>query len=206
MVHQYHTVVVSFGERMFATMRSDLLTYFSGESTGGMILVIIASFSFVLSGWLYSKRHIPHARSAIGPLLVIAVLELIVGGVIWGRTESQVVDLLALLDTDATLFVNTELTRIAGVRRSLAWLHLGELVVLVGSALMFPWTMFTKRYRLQGFVLALGLQAGIVFGIDGWAATRAQMYERDLLSFDANRPRSLAGPRGRAGFLRVTQP
>ncbi|MFM8465409.1 MAG: hypothetical protein ACKOA0_15190, partial [Burkholderiaceae bacterium] len=69
-------------------MLQDLQRYFSAEKSESLLFVAVGILAIGLAVWLLQDGH--RLRSAAFPLIAIALIQLVVGGTVFLRTDGQV--------------------------------------------------------------------------------------------------------------------
>jgi hypothetical protein len=153
-------------------MREAILSYFTAEKYGAMILVVAGVAALGAALALVATRS--GYRGMALPLALLALVELGIGGVVWARTDRQAATLLEELAREPAAMARGELSRMGPVMRNFEIVKVVEIVIFaVGVALAYAG-------RRNDFVFAAGvgcvLQASLLLVFDFIAARRAEAY------------------------------
>ncbi len=156
-----------------------LLTYFSGEKLSAAAFLLIGAGALGFSSFLW-KANSPY-KGMIYPLVLIGLIQMVVGGVVFFRTDSQVAGLLEHLKTHPTDFRAEEVARMKKVLDSFALYKAVELLLLAVGIFM----TFSYRQNMTLYASAIGLvaEASILLVADLIAEHRAEVYLMRLLEF-----------------------
>ncbi len=152
-------------------------TYFRGEKHVAFFLVGLGIVLAAFAAWVWRTQSGPFAWWLLTPLALVGVGAAIGGGVFAMKTERQVTELTAGLESDRKATVASERARMAKVnanwpRLKVAWgvITLVALVLLLG----------VKRDWSNGLGLALMLLMAVLFCVDVFAERRAVPYTEAL--------------------------
>ena len=149
-----------------------ILKYFRAEKDAGFYIIIVGAVIIALSVWLWWSGS--RFRAMAIPLVVIAIIEVVVGSVIYLRTDKQIDTLTEQYYTDREAFAIAETTRMERIMSGFQiykWIEMGLLVVGLGLIVVYR-----KRPVLIGVGMGLVIQAAIMLGFDNVACERAQVY------------------------------
>lgn len=153
-------------------MQEQMLDYFAAEKAEAALFIAIAAFALALGAWLLWNGHA--YRGAAWPLIAIAVIQLIVGGTVFTRTEGQVATLQAQLEEAPVEFRAEELDRMATVMQNFRIYKVIEIVLLAaGIALSY---LFFRHELIYGIAAGLIAQSAIMLLLDLFAERRADVY------------------------------
>lgn len=165
-----------------AQMRLDMHTYFAGEKReclafGGAGLAAVG----LGSGLMSTQSGL--ARGAAYPLLGVALIELVAGVVLFGRTDAQVTHLDAQLTHAPAAFRTAELTRMRRVNAQFRALAAIEGVLMLAGVGLVAVGGIVKEDTATGVGVGLAVQAATLFMLDTFAHDRAISYEEHLRRF-----------------------
>lgn len=161
------------------TMEEQMLRYFDGERTGGVLFLVIAAVAILVSVHLLANES--DYRFVAAPLLVIAALQLVTGASVFLRTPKQVTRLAVQLDDKPEAFRAVELPRMERVERNFRILKVVAIVLLVtGIALTY---LFRGNVWLYSVGLGLIAQGAASLVLDLVAERRAEQYLGVLRNF-----------------------
>jgi hypothetical protein len=159
-------------------MHVAIIQYFSGEKRES--LLFLAAGIIAIGASLFLIRTGSPLRGMAYPLIAIALIQLVVGGTVFARTDRQVLGLHTQLQSDPQVYAAAELPRMATVRRSFTVYKVIEIVLLVaGLAGTF---LLRERPTLYAVSLGLALQAGLMLAFDLVAEQRAEIYVDNIHS------------------------
>ena len=153
-------------------MREQLVAYFAAEKNGAVILVVVGIIALATAIALMATKS--NYRGMALPLVLLAIIELVIGGVLLARTDGQVAALLDQLAPAPADMVRAELARMAPVMRNFQIVKIIELVVLAGGIIL----IFAARDSDFAFAAGIGCiaQAGVLLIFDSFAERRAAHY------------------------------
>lgn len=152
--------------------REILVTYFSGEKRESVAFMAIAVVAIAAALVLW--RGSGPFRGAAWPLVIVAVIQLVVGGTIYFRTDGQVESLIQRLDGDPSAMQRDESARMEKVMTSFRLYKMIEVaLILVAIGLL----IFTRPPAIAaGVGLGLLLQASVMLTADIVAEHRGATY------------------------------
>lgn len=153
-------------------MHAGLITYFSGEKRESLLFLLVGAAAIAASVILW-KAASPY-RGMTYPLIAIALIQLVVGGTVYVRTDGQVRALHKQLAGDPPAYAAAELSRMATVQRSFKIYKGIEIALLaLGIAGSF---VFRERETLYAASIGLILQSALMLALDLVAERRADVY------------------------------
>jgi hypothetical protein len=153
-------------------VRETLTTYFSGEKSESIVFIVCGLIAIAVSVWLWLSRNT--LRGMTIPLVVIAFIQLGVGGVVFARTDQQVAALVSELEHDPAVFKTTETQRMGKVMRGFRTYKIAEIVIFaLGLALAVA---LRKRPMPRGAGIGCMVQATVMLVCDLFAEHRGQIY------------------------------
>jgi hypothetical protein len=157
-------------------MHVAVIQYFSGEKRESLLFLAAGVLAIVAS--LFLVRAASPLRGMAYPLSAIALIQLVVGGTVFARTDGQTRALHAQLQRDPRGYAAAELPRMDKVRRSFQIYKVIEIVLLAaGVAGMF---LLRERETLYAVALGLALQAALMLVFDLAAERRADIYVNEI--------------------------
>ncbi|MCE2680060.1 MAG: hypothetical protein LW629_06335 [Burkholderiales bacterium] len=153
-------------------MINPMSSYFAAEKQESLIFIVVGLTAIGISVWLWMSGH--RLKSMAYPLVLIALLQLMVGGTIYLRTDTQLSALNTRLQVDPAALKAEETTRMQTVMKNFAIYKTVEMVLLfVGVAVIF----FLQRHDMAaGIGVGLVLQAAFTLTLDIFAETRGAEY------------------------------
>ncbi len=173
--------VRDYPQKIFKQMKKHLCDYFGAEKQSAQLLIGLGLAAIVLS--LLSLAFLSGAvwKGLAVPLIGIAVIQLVVGGTIYFRTDKQLDHLLTQLKDSPEKLMKTELPRMEKVCRSFGVYRKIEILLLF-LGLLFCFMSVTNYWSdfMFGSGAGLALQSGIMLAVDLFAEWRAGLYVHKL--------------------------
>jgi len=171
-----------------AQMAEAMHTYFHGEKWEGPVFFGVGLAAGGVGAVLLTRSD-DIAKGAAYPVLGIGLVQLIVGAVVFLRTDAQVARLDRQLSTDEAAFKKDESARIAGVNTEFIALAIIESALIAFGAVTAIVAAQKGCCRtLEGVGLGLSGQGAAMLVLDLFAAARARRYTDGLQRFDAGSP------------------
>lgn len=159
-------------------MHVAIIAYFSGEKRESLVFLVAGVVAIAASVYLLASRS-PKLGMAY-PLIAIALIQLIVGGAIFFRTDAQMASLQAQLQKDPPAYAAAELSRMASVRRGFKLYKAIEITLLAAG--LAGMVLLRDRQTLYAASLGLALEAGLMLAFDLVAERRADVYVQEIRS------------------------
>ena len=150
-----------------------IATYFGAEKSESLLFIGLGAAFVLLAVHLLRARS--RWRGMAGPLVVIAAIQLIVGGAVYLRTDTQAAALQAQQASDPAAFQRDETKRMLAVVANFELYKRIEIGLLTAGLALAAVTRRRSDFWL-GFGLALALQSAIMLGLDLFAQARADVY------------------------------
>ena len=153
-------------------MIKEMTAYFAGEKQESLLFIAVGLLAICVAIWLWSNGH--RLRFMAIPLVTVALLQLVVGGTVYLRTDSQLQGLVAQSQTAPAQFKQDEVSRMQTVMKNFNFYKSVEMILLVlGVGLI----AFLQRFDVAAGVGAgLVLQASFTLALDMFAQARGQDY------------------------------
>jgi hypothetical protein len=165
-------------------MADDMRAYFRGEKLEGPFF-FGAGAAAVGTGAFLVTRDDEIARGAAFPLFGLGLVQMIVGAVVFLRTDAQVARLERQLQADPAAFKAEESKRIRGVNTQFVALMIVEAALMLGGAGMAAVAAKNDCCRtVQGVGLGIAGESASLLLLDLFAAARARDYADNLARFD----------------------
>ncbi len=163
-------------------MQGQMLRYFTEEKWEGALFVLVGLVAIGASVWLWRTDSV--YRGMVYPLVGVALIQLVVGGTVFLRTDGQVAALTAQLASAPAAYQAAEVARMEGVMRSFGVYKLIELALFAaGVALTY---VFRQRETLYAVGVGLVLQAALMLVLDLFAEKRGDTYLEHLRALPAS--------------------
>ena len=153
-------------------MINHMSSYFSAEKQESLIFLAVGLAAIGISVWLWMNGH--RLKSMAYPLVAIALMQMVVGGSIYLRTDTQLSTLSAQLQTNPAALKAEETTRMQTVMSNFSVYKAVEMVLLIVGVGMIA---FLQRHDVAaGIGVGLVLQAAFTLTLDIFAEARGADY------------------------------
>ena len=153
-------------------MQEQMVRYFSAEKSESWLFILAGLVAIAVSVWLL--RTGSSYRGMAYPLIAVALIQLVVGGAVAFRTDSQVAALTAQLASAPTAFQSAEVPRMEVVMRNFQLYKALEVALLLTGVAL---TVFFRRKELvYGIGVGLVIQASLMLVLDLFAEKRGDEY------------------------------
>lgn len=153
-------------------MINHMSSYFSAEKQESLIFLAVGLAAIGISVWLWMNGH--RLKSMAYPLVAIALMQMVVGGSIYLRTDTQLSTLSAQLQTNPAALKAEETTRMQTVMSNFSIYKAVEMVLLIVGVGMIA---FLQRHDVAaGIGVGLVLQAAFTLTLDIFAEARGADY------------------------------
>jgi hypothetical protein len=155
-------------------MDENLICYFAAEKQESLFFITIGIIAFIVSFYLF-KTGSPY-KGIMYPLILIAIIQLAVGGTVFFRTDNQLAALNILLQDDPQAYKSAELSRMGTVIKSFRVYKGVEIILLfLGIILTF---LFREKDVWYFIGIGLIIQSSLMLVLDLFAEKRAHDYLR----------------------------
>jgi membrane protein YdbS with pleckstrin-like domain len=162
-------------------MINQMSSYFTAEKQESLIFMAIGLVAIGISAWLWMNGH--RLKSMAWPLVAIALMQMVVGGSVYLRTDAQVSTLSAQLQTNPAALKAEETTRMQTVMKNFSIYKAVEMLLLIVGVGMVA---FLQRHDMAaGIGVGLVLQAAVTLTLDIFAEARGADYLSALQSIPA---------------------
>ena len=153
-------------------------TYFAAEKSESLLFLIlgIAAIGFSLYGWL--KWNEAFYRGIAIPLILIAVIQVVVGGTVYLRSDRQMENLVQLWLSNKVELRNREIPRMEVVMKNFSAYKKVEIAfVLIGVF----WIVFARQRPFWvGIGVGMLLQGAVMLALDIFAEQRGEKYQSEI--------------------------
>jgi hypothetical protein len=163
-------------------LEPQLRQYFTAEKQESVFFVAFGVLSLVLAV-LFFLRGGPSLRGAAFPVASVGLIQVVVGGAVWMRTDQQIADLLALVASAPARYVAEEGARMATVNKWFDVYKVIEIALLVVGVVLLVVGRAGGRAVLLGAGAGLAIQAAIMLTLDFFAEARANRYTAQIETF-----------------------
>lgn len=153
-------------------MINNISNYFVAEKQESVIFLTVGLLAIGLSVWLWINGH--RLKSMAYPLVVIALMQIMVGGTIYLRTDSQLSNLSTQLQVNPLALKVEETTRMQTVMKNFSIYKTIEMLLLIVGIGMIAF--FQRHDVAAGIGNGLVLQAAFTLTLDIFAEARGADY------------------------------
>lgn len=153
-------------------MHVAIIRYFTAEKRESLLFMLAGTAAIAAAVFLW--RTGSPWRGMGYPLAAIALIQLVVGGTVYFRTDAQTLALHKQLASDPGAYVAAEASRMEEVQKSFAFYRWIEITLLAMGVLGF--FLFRHRQTLWAVSAGLMLQSALMLGLDFVAERRAEIY------------------------------
>jgi hypothetical protein len=149
-------------------MIDNMNSYFVAEKQESVIFIAVGLLALAISVWLWVNGH--RLKSMAYPLVVIGLMQIVVGGTVYLRTDLQVSTLSAQLQLNPSVLKAEETTRMQTVMKNFSIYKGIEMLLLIIGVGMIA---FLQRHDMAaGIGVGLVLQAALTLTLDLFAEAR----------------------------------
>jgi hypothetical protein len=152
-------------------------SYFGAEKLESLLFVVVGALAITLALWLLRRRS--RLRGMALPLIAVALIQGVVGGTIYLRSDAQAAQLQHQAREAPEAFKRAETARMKTVIANFELYRRIEIGLLaLGMALA---VLLRNREFWFAFGLGLVLQSGFMLALDHLAEARAHEYYKAVL-------------------------
>lgn len=156
-------------------MKEAIYAYFLAEKLEAFWILVVGISSVLISIYFFLKGFEFFKFFSI-PFFLLAVLELLVGGTVYFRTDSQIKNLISTYETSKKDFVKFESERMEVVMKSFRTYKIIEILFILSSFLILIYSINNQKIWISGFAVGLGIQSVFFLVIDFFAEPRGAIY------------------------------
>jgi hypothetical protein len=153
-------------------MDEKLICYFTAEKQESLFFISIGIIAFIVALYLF-KTDSPY-KGMMYPLILIAIIQLVVGGSVFFRTDNQVAALKTQLHDNPQAYKSEESSRMGTVMKNFRIYKGIEIFLLIlGIILTF---LFRDKNLWYSIGIGLIIQSSLMLMLDLFAEKRAHEY------------------------------
>ena len=159
-------------------MTEKITSYIIAEKQESLLFMAAGVLAICVAVWLWTNGH--RLKAMAFPLVGIALIQIVVGGTVYFRSDEQLASLTRQFDTAPAEFRNTEAGRMQLVMNNFTtykWIEVALLGIGVLSILLFQ-----KHDLAAGIGAGLVLQAAFMLCLDMFAEARGRAYLEAILA------------------------
>jgi hypothetical protein len=155
---------------------NEIHTYFAAEKAESLLFVGIGILSLLagLTCIFYLKTKMAYGLSL--PLIVIALIQIIVGGTVYLRSGKQAEQLIRLYQESPKQYAAAELPRMRKINKSFDVYKVIEIGLLAAGIGLIARHYSKKDHFWLGFGISLAILSSIMLVADLFAESRADAY------------------------------
>ena len=153
-------------------MLKEMTTYLEAEKLESLLFVAVGILAIALAIWLWTQGH--RLKTMAYPLVAVAVIQLVVGGTVYLRTDAQIAALSQQLTSAPAEFRAQESQRMEIVMKNFTVYRYIEMALLLLAMVLLVWKRDSDA--LSGIAIGLLLQSGVMLTLDIFAETRGSDY------------------------------
>ena len=157
-------------------MHVAIIRYFTAEKRESLLFMLAGMAAIAAAVYLWRSGS-PY-RGMGYPLAAIALIQIVVGGTVYFRTDAQALALHKQLAGDPRAYVAAETPRMETVQKSFVIYRWIEIALLALGVLGY--FLVRDRQTLWAVSLGLMLQAALMLAMDFFAERRAEVYMERL--------------------------
>lgn len=154
-------------------------TYFHEEKIEALFFLAVGIGAIAFAAWALLGNDRLFKGMAY-PLIAIALIQLVVGGTVFFRTDAQLDELTVLFYKHAPSFVKQELPRMEVVNFWFDVYRWIEIALIIAGAGVMLFARKGARRLLMGVGLGLVLQSTFMLALDFVAEARADVYTHEI--------------------------
>lgn len=157
---------------------TELRRYFAAEKNESLLFMLIGATTLMTACfcWFWWKK--PFYEGMAWPLMAIAIVELVVGGSVFFRTDGQVKSLEELFERSPADLAAAELPRMKTVMRNFQIYRRVEIAFMIVGLGLILWNVQSNFWK--GCGAGMFLQGGLMLLADFFAEKRGMEYVEAL--------------------------
>jgi hypothetical protein len=153
-------------------------TYFIAEKSESLIFMAIGVITIFFSAYALWRWGDPFYKGFAIPVILIGLIQIVVGGTVYLRTDKQIADLKVLYEMKKSVFTSTEKSRMESVMKNFSLYKKIEVAfVVIGLFLIF--LVPAKEFWL-GIGVGMLLQGAIMLTADIFAERSGTTYLKEV--------------------------
>jgi hypothetical protein len=160
-------------------MSEEMADYFISEKQESLLFMAVGILAIGVAVWLWMNGH--RLKSMAFPLVAVALIQLVVGGSVYFRTDSQLAGLRKQAAEAPAAYKAEESARMTAVMKNFILYKWIEIALLAAGIVLI---VFWQRHDLAaGIGAGLVLQSAFMLCLDLFAEARGETYVAALLAF-----------------------
>lgn len=153
-------------------MIEKMTAYFAAEKQESLLFMAVGLLAFGVAVWLTLNGH--RLKSMAFPLVAVALIQLVVGGSVYFRTDGQLAELRKQATETPTAYKAEETARMTVVMKNFTlykWIEIALLAIGVGLV-----ALWQRHDVAAGVGAGLVLQSAFMLCLDLFAEARGEEY------------------------------
>jgi hypothetical protein len=161
--------------------KTDIEKYFNAEKNESLLFIIMGITAIVLALMFIFYVKANWSKGASIPLLLIGLMHLVVGTIIFNRSDKDRIRVVYALSMNPGEIARKEIPRMELVNKNFVTYRYTEIVLLlIGLGLVFFFKTRPDKRFWVGVGVALAIEAAVSLGADFFAEKRAATYTHQL--------------------------
>ena len=159
-------------------MTEKLSSYIIAEKQESLLFMAVGILAICVAVWLWMNGH--RLKAMAFPLVGIALIQLVVGGTVYFRSDAQLASLARQFETTPAEFRKTESGRMQVVMKNFTTYKWIEVALLTIGVLLI--VLFQRHDLAAGIGAGLVLQSAFMLCLDMFAEARGRDYLEAILA------------------------
>lgn len=148
--------------------------YFKAERAESLVFLAIGLLTFAAGIYFFISVKKPFYMGMAWPLIIIALIQLSVGGTVFVRSPKDIVRVEKIVSADQNAIVTEEIPRMETVMKNFTIYRWIEIVLATGGLILF--LTQASGSMSKGIGMGLLIQSLFMLGADYFAAKRGHIY------------------------------
>jgi lipoprotein signal peptidase len=148
--------------------------YFTAEKSESILFMLTGVLAIILAVFFLIKVKQPFYNGMAYAFILIALIQIAVGGSIFMRSPKDIIRVTNILQNDKTLIQTEEIPRMKVVMKNFILYRWIEIALVLAGIFLF--LRSSPETVLKGIGLGLIIQAGIMLMLDYFAEDRGKKY------------------------------
>jgi hypothetical protein len=159
-------------------MTEKITSYFIAEKQESLLFMAVGVLAVCVAVWLWTNGH--RLKAMAFPLVGVALIQLVVGGTVYFRSDDQLASLARQFETTPAEFRKAESGRMQVVMKNFTTYKWIEVALLATGVLLI---LLFQRYDVAAAIGAgLALQSAFMLCLDMFAEVRGRDYLEAILA------------------------
>lgn len=155
-------------------MNNAVEKYFGAEKAESALFVALGLVAIALAVYFFVNVKQPYYNGLSYALVVVALIQITVGGSVYVRSPKDILRVNDMLNTDHERIAEEEIPRMEVVMRNFVWYRWIEIILLAGGLLLYFYMQPLSLWK--GLGLGLAIQSAMMLLLDLFAENRGKTY------------------------------